>query len=127
MEICVNEYVRTIDGYIRRVEQVNRKGSYDRLCHGAYNVDIPYKYSQGISAKKIKSHSPNIIDLIEEGDYIQLEDRGKRFYEVTTDYQGKLAIIDIGWNEYEEIDETYNQDIKSIVTKEQFKKVKYEV
>ena len=127
MEICVNEYVRTIDGYIRRVEQVNRKGSYDRLCHGAYNVDIPYKYSQGISAKKIKSHSPNIIDLIEEGDYIQLEDRGKRFYEVTTDYQGKLAIIDIGWNEYEEIDETYNQDIKSIVTKEQFESMEYEI
>lgn len=53
-EISINEYVRTIDGYIRKVEQVNRKGSYDGLCHGTYNVDIPYKYSQGISAKKDK-------------------------------------------------------------------------
>jgi hypothetical protein len=66
MEIKVGEFIRTTDGYIRKVEQVNQKGSYDGLCHGAYSVDMPYKNSQGISAKKIKSHSKNIIDLIEE-------------------------------------------------------------
>ena len=64
-EIKVKEYVRTIDGYIRKVIQVNEKGSYEALCFGAYTVDVPYKNSIGISAKKIKSHSFNIIDLIE--------------------------------------------------------------
>lgn len=126
-EIKVNEYVRTIDGYIRKVTQVNEKGSYECLCWGAYLVDEKYKNSVGISAKKIAKHSFNIIDLIEEGDYIKLENRGERFYEVTTNYQGKLAIIDIGWNEYEQIDETYNDDIKSIITKEMMKSVEYKV
>ena len=64
-EIKVGEYVRTIDGYIRKVIQVNKKGSYEGLCYGAYSVDIRYKNSVGISAKIIKSHSENIIDLIE--------------------------------------------------------------
>ena len=69
-EIKVGDYIRTIDGYIRKVIQVNKKGTYDALCHGAYNVDIPYKNSLGISAKKIKAHSENIIELIEVGDYV---------------------------------------------------------
>ena len=64
-EIKVKEYVRTIDGYIRKVTQVNEKGSYECLCWGAYLVDEKYKNSVGISAKKIKKHSFNIIDLIE--------------------------------------------------------------
>lgn len=74
MEIEVGEYIRTIDGYIRKVEQINIKGSYDGLCHGAYNVDIPYKYSQGISAKKIKAHSKDLIALIEVGDIVHTKD-----------------------------------------------------
>lgn len=64
--IEVGDYIRTKDGYIRKVTQVNKKGSYEGLCYGAYSVDKKYKYSVGISAKKIKSHSENIIDLIEE-------------------------------------------------------------
>lgn len=117
-EIKEGEYVRTIDGYIRKVEQVNRKGSYDRLCHGAYNVDIPYKYSQGISSKKIKSHSPNIIDLIEEGDYVNGEiviDIGERGlylgYADDNEYYSRISI-----------DES---EIKSVVTKEQMEAIKY--
>ena len=64
-EIKVGDYIRTIDGYIRKVTQVNKKGSYENLCWGPYLVDDKYKNSLGISAKKVKSHSPNIIDLIE--------------------------------------------------------------
>lgn len=65
MNIEVGEYIRTNDGYIRKVIQANSKGSYDYLCYGAYSVDTNYKYSAGISDKKIKSHSKNITDLIE--------------------------------------------------------------
>lgn len=72
-KIEVGEYIRTIDGYIRKVIQVNKKGTYDALCHGAYNVDIPYKNSLGISAKKIKAHSKKIIELIEPKDIIQIK------------------------------------------------------
>ena len=122
MEIEVGEYVRTIDGYIRKVEQVNRKGSYDGLCHGAYNVDIPYKYSQGISAKKIKSHSPDIIDLIEEGDYVN-------GYKVVNEIYGEddnnlYFEVECGFNKAQYIGE---KDIKSIVTKEQIKQIEYRI
>jgi hypothetical protein len=117
MEIEVGEYVRTIDGYIRKVEQVNRKGSYDGLCHGAYNVDIPYKYSQGISAKKIKSHSPNIIDLIEEGDYVNGEPVEKT--ETGLDWGREITTT----TEYL----TNNEDIQSIITKEQIKQIEYRI
>ena len=113
-EIKVGEYVRTIDGYIRKVEQVNRKGSYDGICHGAYNVDIPYKYSQGISAKKIKSHSPNIIDLIEEDDIGIMRYRGLIFKKFIT----KDDILELKFKNYE---------LLEIVTKEQFNQIKYEV
>lgn len=119
-EIKVGEYVRTIDGNIGKIEQINKEPTDDNVIYAVTDNWV------GMYEEIVK-HSPNIIDLVQEGDYIQLEDRGERFYEVTTDYQGKLAIIDIGWNEYEEIDETYNQNIKSIVTHEQFNQVKYEV
>ena len=69
-KIEVGEYIRTIDGYIRKVININEKGTYKALCYGKYLVDVPYKNSLGISAKKIKSHSKNIIDIIEKEDYI---------------------------------------------------------
>ena len=123
-EIKVNEYIKTKEGSIDKVTEI--ANNYVLLKS---KITISEYGESRIFIKKsdIVKHSPNIIDLLQEGDYIQLEDRGERFYEVTTDYQGKLAIIDIGWNEYEEIDETYNEDIKSIVTKEMFNQVKYEV
>lgn len=116
-DIKVNEYVRTIDGYIRKVIQVNEKGSYKNLCYGTYSVDKTYKSSQGISAKKIKSHSPNITDLIEVGDYVN-GSYVEGFIEKNK-FQNKLIITEAGM-----ID---NNDIRSIVTKEMMKSIEYRV
>ena len=123
-EIKVNDYIRTIDGYIRKVTQVNKKGTYEGICYGAYSVDKSYKNSQGISAKKIKSHSKDIIDLIECGDYVNgykvidvLEnlETGELHLEMPMDYTNKeLGDCTI-----------YNKDIKDVVTKEQFNQMKY--
>ena len=123
-EIKVGEYVRSlVNGSISKVLEVSDLIDEPNIKYYKTGKFTGFCSTENYNVK----HSPNIIDLVQKGDYIQLEDRGERFYEVTTDYQGKLAIIDIGWNEYEEIDETYNQDIKSIVTHEQFNQVKYEV
>ena len=65
----VGDYIRTIDGYIRKIDNINiekQKITY----YGKYVLDIPYKNSQAVAEKKIKSHSKNIIDLIEVGDYV---------------------------------------------------------
>ena len=122
-EIKVGEYVRTIDGYIRKVTQVNKKGTYEGICYGAYSVDKPYKNSQGISAKKIKSHSKDIIDLIECGDYVNgKEVKHIAMFEGFPDYP-KLIFVD----EHRLIpgETAENDEIKSIVTKEQFSQMKY--
>lgn len=125
IEVGVGEYIRTIDGYIRKVTVVNKRGTYDALCYGAYSVDIKYKNSVGISAKKVKAHSKNIIDLIEVGDYVngQLiekiyqKEKDKIFYEFLENKDGSYEVMEM----------IELKNIKSIVTKEQFKEMEYRV
>ena len=131
-EIKFGEFVRTIDGYIRKVTQVNEKGSYECLCWGAYLVDEKYKNSVGISAKKIAKHSFNIIDLIEVGDYVN----GCLIVEINKDpfitNQTNLwtnMLLSYGEpfsNEYYKL-KILEKDIKSIVTREQFENIEYKV
>ena len=126
MEIKVGEYVRTIDGYIRKVTQVNEKGTYQARAFGKYETDVDYKNSKCISEKKITKHSSNIIDLIEVGDYVNgykvvdiMEDMktGELHLEMTADYTNQ----EIG-------DCTiYNKNIKTIVTHEQMREMEYKV
>jgi len=74
--------------------------------------------------KTIVKHSPNIIDLIQEGDYVN----GRLVLQV--DYKNKNVCLlipftdtqantNIMWYGFE--------DIKSIVTKEQFAQMEYKV
>jgi hypothetical protein len=65
MEIKIREYIRTIDGYIRKIDNINtdkNKITY----YGKYILDMPYKNSQAVAEKKIKAHSKNIIELVEK-------------------------------------------------------------
>lgn len=73
----------------------------DRLLNRLAIID-------GVDVSKIKS-SPNIIDLIEVGDYVN----GNK----VTDINGIIYVKDVGF--LEEI------EIKSIVTKEQFEAMEY--
>lgn len=118
----VNDYVRTKSGYLRRIIAIyNGYVEVDDKCFNSYaNVQIENNII-------IKS-SPNIIDLIEVGDYVN-------GYPVEEVYQpinkeiGKLIKfstdnVSVWEYEAEEITET---DIKSIVTKEQFEQMEYKV
>ena len=102
-------------------------GEYIRTCTGEiykYEKSIEYTYKCDNFYGRIVNHSKNIIDLIEVGDYIN----GRLVLQV--DYKNKnicllipltdtLANTNIMWYGYE--------DIKTIVTKEQFKSIEYEV
>ena len=113
--------MRTVDGYIRQVTQVNEKGSYDSYCWGACIVDTKYKNSIGISNKKIKSHSPNIIDLIEVGDFVNRREVIGKFIE-----DGKIVLVlDTKLDTKFIKNKVYEEDIKDIVTHEQFESMKY--
>ena len=73
-----------------------------------------------ISEENIIKPSENILDLIEVGDYVN----GYRV-DLIDEIDGRkyldLHYVECEWRY------TFNEDIKSIVTKEQFNSVKYEV
>ena len=111
MDIKIGEYVRTEQGEIVKVlgDDGNRVTSE--------NFEIYFK-------NEIVKHSFNIIDLIEVGDYVN----GRLVLQV--DYKNKNICLlipftdtksntNIMWYGYEEI--------KSIVTHEQFKNIEYKV
>lgn len=123
MELRVNDYVRTKNGNIRKIEEVINK-DYNEPDYGVDKIVInieevedtiymePFLYKEDI----IKS-SPNIIDLIEVGDYVN----GLKVQEVNNEIKGFGTIV---FDKDNSIMEDY---IYSIVTKEQFKNMEYEV
>lgn len=101
MEIEVGEYVRTGSGEIFKVIDIE-KGS----------IKIKSDYREWIGMCCIVKHSENIIDLIEEGDYVNGE--------LVTFVQSDNEVI--ATREHCRIE---NEDIKSIVTKEAYKNIEY--
>lgn len=131
-EIKVGEYVRTK----KRISKICKmNGSKKTAYYGRYLIE------QGTVAKKdILKHSPNLIDVLEEEDLVEIEyyaprykKRKTRVFEVeyvgigiATFYNAhmQLHIFDYKWSKNDEI---YKPKIKSILTKEQYTANCYEV
>ena len=112
-EIKVGDYIRAKYGIITQIKTIK-----DTVVWTNEFIDIHHRYNEGIIEKRdIIKHSPNITDLIEVGDYVN-GSYVEGFIEKNK-FQNKLIITEAGM-----ID---NNDIKSIVTKEQFDSIKYEV
>ena len=116
MELRVNDYVRykyenyIYIGKIKFISEV-MSGLDETL-----QLDIDNCMEEILKEDIIKS-SPNIIDLIEVGDYVNgsyVEGFIKE-----NKFQNKLIITEAGM-----ID---NNDVKTIATREQFKNIEYEV
>lgn len=128
-EIKVNDYLRTIDGAIYKCTDKIKINStdykyvlnnfYEFLIEEDGECLILFSYISDFEVGETTKHSPNIIDLIEVGDYVN----GDYVVEVYTYKNGKVQFIDVG----ELQQELRNKDIKSVVTKEQFNSIKYEV
>ena len=112
------DYVRTKDGIIAKITDIIEDLSID-CDRDVFDLDnmammeIPWNFKNEYIIKS----SSNIIDLIEIGDYVN-GSYVEGFIEKNK-FQNKLIITETGM-----ID---NNDIKSIVTKEQFKSIEYEV
>lgn len=132
----VGDYIRTKNGIIAKIID-NRKNPYGEETIfkldkeiSIYDLELSDMYlttnplaedttneidTHFGDEKTIKKSSPNIIDLIEEGDYVNgvyidiIEKEQKR---VSSSYGDE----DVAF---------YNEDIKSIVTKEQFEAMQY--
>ena len=136
LKIKVKEYIRTYEGIIGKIledEDIGENGVYiDTTFLDDYADETNF-----VKYEDIAKHSLNIIDLIEKGDYVNgfLIDyidldykvpflRSERPYrEATTWYKD---LIEKG-KDYNMCLHFKQEDIKSIVTKEQFRNVEYEV
>lgn len=118
-------YIRTKDKnnsqYIRKIVDLPKD-----TRNGSIVVDKYIHNVKWVSKKNVLKTSENIIDLIEVGDYVN----GKKV--VFIDEYDRVAVDenDIKTRDVEgryEFLAIKKEDIKSIVTKEQFNSMKYEV
>lgn len=119
-EIKVNDYVRTKKGYIGKVISfdVDNNLHCDNIISTMCGEN--FRWLNKLEQKEqITKHSENILELIEVGDYVNEE------YVRATYLDGERKYIKVG----SEINgkRTYEKDIKSIVTHQQFNSIKYEV
>ncbi len=120
MEIEVGEYIKTnegIIGKIKRIEFDNIDKSLKWYVFDKKRPDMNIIDEVYINKPYIVKHSKNIIDLIEVGDFSTISADGEELtIEVDKiDYEHKLKNI------------ADDIKIKSIVTKEQFENIKYDV
>ena len=121
--IEVNEYVRTKDGYIAKCIEIETEQSvcrFDNTIRKDYGDKLDFLYLEDI-AKCVVKHSKQLIDLIEAGDYVN----GREVLDI---YKPRDL-----WEPIEiRVDSRYTnfilaEDIKTILTKEQFEANCYKV
>lgn len=95
-EIQVNEYVRTENGLIGKVNKIEIAGSGCRFS-GEFFTDTIIQFNDGkvyerrVKSKQVKKHSKNIKKLIEEGDIIELD--GEKYQVIYDKSYNKLGIL----------------------------------
>ena len=122
MKLEVGMYVRTETGHIDKIIKIDNKSLNGRTIQvkkGELDYCMGYEvFTDLFGPSHYTKASFNIIDLIEEGDYVNgyyVEDVFETYIYVAT-----------GTN-YFQSPTIYEQEIKSIVTKEQFQNVSYVV
>ena len=114
MELKEGMYVRTEKGKIDKI--IGFDGALILFLY-----DLVYGY---IDENDIVKASNNIIDLIEVGDYVN----GAKVLEIEKDYKFIDGTIrDILWTDTKRNNAIWDENIKSIVTKEQFSSMEYKV
>lgn len=117
----VEDYVRTKDGRIGKIIQeeyitpCNDKHRYIYLI----NADNEMWYDE----ETIIKSSPNIIDLIEVGDYVN----GFEVLRVDKECNLYPKTLKCQYPNNTDYFDVFNEDIKSIVTREQFSQMEYKV
>lgn len=122
-KIKVGEYIRTYNGIIGKVKRIEldeidkslKWYVFDKKRYDMNIIDEIY-----INKPYIKKHSFNIIDLIEEGDFIKIKDEYFEDVYLILDTESWLNRV-----KREMLNDYFK--LVSIVTKEQFKSIEYEV
>ena len=102
-KIEAGEYIRTKAGCIYKITEIDENGLvyFENSCSG-WNMEQLDTI--------IKKHSKNIIDLIEDGDFVNTY--------VCRKYNGKMCNYDLNTRKWEPLEDL--DIIETILTKEQF-------
>lgn len=124
MKLEVGQFVRFKDKrgneYIRKIVEIPEDNRYASLY-----LDKDANYSKGLSIKNVIKASYNIIDLIEAGDYINGQEV---YYDEELDFLYVQSFDGDGEFYQESITKkSFINNIKSIVTKEQFEEMSYKI
>ena len=113
MNIEVGEYVRTKDK-ILKVERIEKDcRNVDCLCFTTGEI-----YTRELSDEIIVNHSKDLIDLIEVGDFVN----GYKILEIANIKNSEQRIFTICKSDFKSICKIWEeQDIQTILTKEQYK------
>ena len=120
--IQVGEYVRTKCGEIGKAAAIKGQGFKEEFVQFEKSIlcDINCFYNRkGEEVNEIVKHSFNIIDLIEEGDYVN----GHRVEEIIDGIDEKIITTDAG----DLVKGILDYEIKSILTKQKFKEHEYKI
>lgn len=112
MKYKEDDYIRTKDGIIDKVI-IDYNGHCNNPNCNCKHVSCKYNY---YDEDTIIKSSPNIIDLIEVGDYVN----GKKVAVNCKENGGNIVL-------FTDMDCANENNIKSILTKEQFESMEYKV
>jgi hypothetical protein len=120
----VNDYVRTTNGYIGKIFNINEYRE-PTLKYGILTNYIDMVDTHFIGEEDIAKSSPNIEDLIEVGDIIKYHQVQNNYVKTNILYKAinnERKLIEL------EYDITHNKkSIISILTKEQFERCEYKI
>lgn len=116
-EIKANEILRTADGKLYKIVSATKD---DFLCLEMRENSTRVELLSDLNP--IVKHSPNIIDLIEEGDYVNGVEVVDLDDGIHLKFANNVSFVDVGISTYMD---GHVEGIKSIVTKEQFNQMKY--
>ena len=119
-----NMYVRTKKGTIHKIFEIDKMLKYEKEDRLIINKDDWF-----LVESDLFKASHNIIDLIEEGDYVNgLRVEKSKYGELYTSYTYMGGDIGLQQETYTTFLKDYEEDdVYSILTREQFESMKYEV
>lgn len=127
MKLEVGKWCRTKKGTIFKIiggnvdmGEIDIDYSYLSKCENEDYNSYAYNKNSSLFEELVVKASYNIIDLIEVGDYVN----GFRVENIYNPTGNEVFWIKLSCNP---IDNYKNEDIKSIVTKEQFEQMSYKV
>lgn len=117
----VGDYVRTDNGYVGKIIEIEYITPVNAENRYIYRLDMDTL--QWFEESNFIKSSPNIIDLIEVGDYVN----GMRVSEILKRGRKIKYIRFMADSDYECYTELKEEEIETILTKEQFENCMYKV